>query len=179
MHPRGWLAPRRPAEDRALPTADVRPGFPLLTTSAPLNVTTANALQVSDAYSCVRVLADSVSSLPLHAHRKTPQGRVPAGENARIVQLLQRPSPGSTGVDLISQVMVHLNVHGDAFIGKYRSDREIVQLACIPPDSIQVELRGQRIVYTLDTLHGRTEHGPEDILHIKGMSLDGLRGLSP
>ena len=43
----------------------------------------------------------------------------------------------------------------------------------------QVELRGQRIVYTLDTLHGRTEHGPEDILHVKAMSLDGLRGLSP
>ncbi len=63
------------------------------------------------------MLADSVSSLPLHVYRRTPQGRVRAGENARTVQLLQRPSPGSTGVDLISQVMVHLNVHGDAFIG--------------------------------------------------------------
>jgi hypothetical protein len=28
------------------------------------------------------------------------------------VQLLNKPAPGSTGVDLISQVMVHLNVHG-------------------------------------------------------------------
>jgi phage portal protein BeeE len=48
-----------------------------------------------------------------------------------------------------------------------------------PPDSVQVELRGQRVVYTLDTIHGRTEHGPADILHIKAMSLDGLRGMSP
>src|SRR5829696_664674 len=31
----------------------------------------------------------------------------------------------------------------------------------------------------LDTVKGRTEHGPDDILHIKGMSVDGLRGLSP
>src|SRR3954453_8461352 len=142
--------------------------------SAPLDVTTCNALRVSDAYACVRVLADSVSSLPLHVFRRTAAGRVPAGESSRAVQLLRRPSPGSTGVDLISQVMVHLNVHGDCFIGKYRSDGEIVQLACIPPDSVQVELRGQRVVYGLSTVNGQTEHGPDDILHIKAMSLDGL-----
>src|SRR5215212_225444 len=174
----GW-ANLAGTEDRALPVVDSQPSYPTLTTSAPLNVTTANALRVSDAYACVRVLADSISSLPLHVYRKTDQGRQPAGENARAVQLLNRPSPGSTGVDLISQIMVHLNVHGDAFVGKYRSDGEIVQLWLIPPDSVQVELRGQRISYILDTVHGRTEHGPEDILHIKGMSLDGLRGMSP
>lgn len=119
-------------EDRALPTADVQPAFPTLTTTAPLNVTTANALRVSDAYACVRVLADSISSLPLHAHRRTPQGRIPAGDNARAVQLLAKPAPGSTGVDLVSQIVVHLNVHGDAFVGKYRSDGEIVQLGLLP-----------------------------------------------
>ncbi len=175
----GWADLAAKAEDRALPALDVQPAYPSLLTSAPLNVTTTNALRVSDAYACVRVLADSISSLPLHTFRKTPQGRQPAGDNARAVQLLKRPSPGSTGVDLISQILVHLNVHGEAFVGKYRADREIVQLALISPESIQVDLHGQRIVYTLDTLHGRTEHGPEDILHIKGMSLDGLRGLSP
>src|SRR5215212_10368599 len=174
----GW-ANLAGTEDRALPVVDSQPSYPTLTTSAPLNVTTANALRVSDAYACVRVLADSISSLPLHVYRKTDQGRQPAGENARAVQLLNRPSPGSTGVDLISQIMVHLNVHGDAFVGKYRADNEIVQLGLITPESIQVELRGRRIVYLLDTVKGRTEHGPEDILHIKGMSADGLRGLSP
>lgn len=159
---------------------DSQTAYPTLTSSAPLNVTTANALKVSDAYACVRVLADSISSLPLHVYRKTEQGRVAAGENSRAVQLLNRPSPGSTGVDLISQLMVHLNIYGEAFIGKYRSgDGEIAQLVLISPDVIQVELRGQRIVYLLDSLKGRTEHGPEDILHVKGMSSDGLRGLSP
>src|SRR5215211_995422 len=177
----GWAAlAHSVAEDRALPSPDVQsPAFPTLTTTAPLNVTTANALRVSDAYACVRVLADSISSLPLHVYRRTPQGRLPAGESARAVQLLNRPSPGSTGIDLISQILVHLNVHGEAFVGKYRSDGEIVQLALISPESIQVELRGQTIVYMLDTVKGRTEHGPDDILHVKGMSLDGLRGLSP
>jgi HK97 family phage portal protein len=76
--------------------------------------------------------------------------------------------------------MVHLNVYGEAFVGKYRNpDGEIGQLGLLPPETVQVERRGSRIVYLLDTLKGRTEHGPEDILHVKGMSEDGLRGLSP
>jgi HK97 family phage portal protein len=174
----GWAAIGQ-VEDRALPLIDSQPSFPSLTTRAPLDVNTSNALRVSDAYACVRVLADSVSSLPLHTYRRTDAGRIPAGDNARIVQLLKRPSPGSTSVDLISQVMVHLNVYGEAFIGKFRADNEIVQLALISPESIQVELRGRRIVYVLDTVKGRTEHGPDDVCHIKGMSLDGLRGMSP
>ena len=58
--------------------------------------TTANALRVSDAYACVRVLADSISSLPLHVYRRTTAGRLPAGDASRAVQLLNRPAPGST-----------------------------------------------------------------------------------
>src|SRR3954462_6596213 len=157
------LRKRREVEERALhaPSADSQL-LPFPGTSPPLDVTTVNALRVSDAYACVRVLADSISSLPLHVYRRTPQGRLPAGENTRAVQLLNRPSPGSTGVDLVSQILVHLNVHGEAFVGKYRSDGEIVQLGLISPESIQPELRGQRVVYLLDTVNGRTEHGPSD-----------------
>jgi len=175
----GWAGLAGQVEDRALTAPTVQPGLLPYSPAAPLNVTTANALRVSDAYACVRVLADSVSSLPLHAYRRTAAGRVPAGDNSRAVQLLNRPVPGSTGVDLVSQITVHLNLYGEAFVGKYRADSEIVQLGLITPESVQVELSGQRILYTLDTVHGRTEHGPEDILHVKGMSVDGLRGLSP
>ena len=34
-------------------------------------------------------------------------------------------------------------------------------------------------MYTISTTKGLVEVGPSDVLHIKGMSLDGLRGLSP
>src|SRR4051794_10993346 len=83
-------------EDRALASPEVQsPSCPYVTTSAPLDVNTSNALRVSDAFACIRVLADSISSLPLHAYRKTRQGRVSAGDNARAAQLLTRPAPGS------------------------------------------------------------------------------------
>ena len=166
-------------EDRALPAPDVTPMPPLYVGAAdqPLDVSRYNALRVADAYACVRVLADTISTLPLHAYRRAPDGsRMRAGDDARISRLLSRPSPGSTVCDLLSQIVVSLNIAGDAFIGKYRGDGEIVQLGLLDPAAVGVELRGRRIVYVLD---GR-DHGPEDVLHIKAMpNIDGLRGLSP
>jgi HK97 family phage portal protein len=176
----GWAAL---AEHRALvaPTVQptVQPALQLHSHTGPLDVTTSNALQVTDAYACVRVLADSVSSLRLHVYRRTPQGRLPAGDSGRAVQLLNRPAPGSTGVDLISHVMVHLNGYGETFVGKYRADSEIVQLGLISPETVHVHLKGQTIVYTISTTKGLVEVTPSDMLHIKETSLDGLRGLSP
>jgi len=165
------------SERRTLTAPTERPGLLPWSTTPLRQISTSNVLQVADAYACVRVLADSISTLPLKVYRRTPAGRVPAGDDSRAVQLLGRPSPGSTTVDLVSQVVTHLNVYGETFVGKYKADGEIVQLGLIHPDRVQVELRGQRVVYTL--LDSRTEHGPDDIVHIKAMSLDGLRGLSP
>ena len=78
--------------------------------------------------------------------------------------------------------MVHLNLAGNAFVAKWRVDGEIVSLSLLPPDTVQVLLRGEEIVFQVwlpnqDT----TFFGPADVLHIKAMGgLDlGLRGLSP
>jgi HK97 family phage portal protein len=171
---------KTPTEDRTLSPPDTRPGLLPWSTSAPLDVTESNWSRVSDAWACVRLLADSVSSLPPKVFRKTPAGRVEAGPDSRLVALLQSPSPGSTSADLFSQVMTHLCTNGNCFIGKFRGgDGAIVQLGCLDPQCVEVELRGQRIVYTI-TLNGRrSEHSVDDILHIKGMSADGLRGMSP
>jgi hypothetical protein len=61
--------------------------------------------------------------------RCTPTAAPPPGVSRRrrtpaSPQLLSRPAPGSTIADLMSLVMVHLNVHGEAFIAKYRSRRD-------------------------------------------------------
>ena len=120
-------------EDRALTRGSVPSSMLPYTRSALLDVNTTNALRVADGYACVRVLADSVASLPLKVYRRTSTGRVPAGGDSRAVQLLERPSPGSTSADLVSQTMVQLNTHGNAFWGKFRADGEIVQLGCLDP----------------------------------------------
>jgi HK97 family phage portal protein len=174
---------RRKAEGRSLRPIDQPSYFgDSLSIGPVLEADQYNALRISDAYACVRALADTVASLPVRAYRRTDQGRVRAGPDSRIERLLERPSPGSTSADLFSQVMVHLNINGNAYVGKFRgADGEIVSLSLLPPDLVDVELRGQTIVYRIalpdqDT----TEFGLSDVCHIKAMTgIDGLRGLSP
>jgi HK97 family phage portal protein len=174
---------RRRGEERDLKPVEepVYAGPVPFSTDPVLEANPYNALRISDAYACVRVLADAVASLPVRAYRDTGGARVPAGPDARVQRLLDRPSPGSTSADLFSRVMVDLNLHGNCYIGKWRgADGEIVSLSPLPADRVQVILRGQTIGYQI-WLPGQdqTEFGLSDILHIKGMSMDGLVGLSP
>ena len=152
--------------------------FPSSKTPLP-SVSETTALRIADVFAAVRVLADGLAGLPLKAYRRAPQGRVPAGDDARIARLLRSPSPGTTSADLISQIVIDISVSGTAFLAKYRSDGEVVQLGTLPPDQVQVEQRGSRIIFKLTRAEGVSEHGPEDVVAIRGASRDGLRGLSP
>lgn len=138
-----------------------------------------NALKIADIFACVRVFANAIGSLPPRVYRRLPDGsRLPAGEDQRLVALLRRPEPGATSADLLGSIMLHLLVAGDCFLAKYRREGSIVQLACLDPQTVAVERRGERVVYTLSRREGLSEHGVEDILHIKAPSQDGLRGMS-
>ena len=93
-------------------------------------------------------------------------------------QLLRRPSPGSTSADLLATRWSPCSSDGNAFIGKFRSEGSIIQLGLLDPQTVTVERRGAEWSTSLSRLEGFSEHGPEDIVHVKGWSPDGLRGLS-
>lgn len=172
------------AESRSLAPGNVREGlstslYPIRSTALP-NVTEAAALRIADVYASCRVLADGVASLPARVYRDTGAGRVPAGDDQRLAALLRRPSPGSTSADLFSTAMVHLLTNGNAFIGKFRREGSIVQLALLDPQAVTVEQVGGRIVYRFAAPQGGLQElGAADLIHVKAMGSDGLRGLAP
>jgi len=142
-------------------------------------VTTSNALSVADAYACVRALADAAASLPLIAYRRTTTGR--SRLDGRTAELLRTPAPATTQAGLIGQLVLHLNVHGNAYLGKFRNAAgEVDQLALLSPERVVPEIRAGRPMYVvLDGRGGRTLHGTEDVVHVRGLTTDGLIGLSP
>lgn len=167
----------RKAEDRTL-TAQNIPSV-MLSTSTVGSVTPSNATSIGDAYACIRVLADAAASVPLIPYRRTAQGRERI-ESGRTFELLRSPAPAMSQSNLIGQVMAHLQTHGNAYVGKFRSNGQLVQLGCLAPDRIQTELKRGMPVYTLTDNNGeRSTHGPDDIIHIKGITTDGVLGLSP
>lgn len=169
-------------EDRTLTAQDLPAVMlPDVTRGGVTEVNQLNWAQVSDVFACVRLLTDTISTLPLEAYRATATGRQQVGPDARISQLLARPVPGSTVCDLLAQIVQSLQVDGNAFVGKFRdADGNIVQLGVFDPQMVQVMLHGQVITYIVGYSGGSVEVGPEDILHIRSsVSLDHLRGVSP
>jgi HK97 family phage portal protein len=173
----GWFRAAK-TEDRALTTANVPP---VMLASAPggQTVTPSNALAVADVFAAVRCLSDAAASIPLIPYRKTADGRTRA--EGRLADLLRQPAPATTQANLIGQAMAHLQLFGNCYVGKFRdADDRVEQLALLHPDRVTPELRAGRPVYTVNDGRGRqSEHGVEDVIHIRALSTDGLVGLSP
>jgi HK97 family phage portal protein len=141
----------------------------------------ADSLQIADVFSCVRCLSDAAASVPLIPYRRTSSGRTRL-DSGRLYDLLQRPSPGSTQANLTGQMVAHLNLFGNAFLGKFRdANGRLEQLGLLHPERVTVKIVGGEPRYAVtDPKTGReTQHGLDDITHVKAMSTDGLVGLSP
>jgi HK97 family phage portal protein len=137
-----------------------------------------DALAGADCWAAVRVLSDVLSSLPLHVYRKTETGRQRV-TSGKLVDLLDRPSPGVTEADLTSSLMCHLAVWGNAVLAKYRQDGEVVQLGLLHPDRIRPELEDGKLKWRYSPPTGPQQMRTEaDVVHIKGLSTDSLNGLS-
>lgn len=173
-----WRRHRDTEEERSLTRSTIPPSMlPEPGTGQPM--TPEAALRLADVFACVRVLADSAASLPLHAFHRAADGERERIDS-RLAELLARPAPGSTTANLIGTVMAHLAVHGNAYIGKYRDARgTVTQLAPLPARSVTPRLEAGEPRYTLMRAEGVSEHSAADILHVRGLSIDGLTGMSP
>lgn len=97
----------RGAEMRALSADD----FPWVSDGAASVMSTERALSVIPVYAAVRLISETVASLPLHAYRKTPTGR----EQITLPRFLAEPPDGSTTLDWVQRCMTSLLVRGNAF----------------------------------------------------------------
>ena len=167
---------RREIEERSLRAVNLLPAY-LPTDSATIRPST--ALGNPDVYACTRVLADAAASCPLVTYRRLSDGNRRRVSN-HTADLLRNPAEGSTQANLVSTLIAHLCLWGNAYLGKYRDqDGRVEQLLPIAPDRVQVERRSGRIVFTVSDERGRlSEHTRDDVIHVKALGTDGLVGLS-
>lgn len=143
-------------------------------------VTPDSALGLPAVWACIRVLADDISSLPLPVYqRKAGGGRVRAYWEPAYRLLHDRPNTMMTPADLLSTTLLHLNTHGNAYWGKERHGRIITNLWPIQPDRVEPAIVDGRVVYRVREGGEIKVYSSDAILHFKGMSQDGIKGLSP
>lgn len=155
------------------------------TSGATVNDTTAMSLPA--VFSCVRVLADSIASLPIGLFRSTPDGgTVPAISRPENSLIGSAPSSLYTSYSLRSTMQLHLGLRGNAYARILRDGRGGArELIILHPSQVYAFFDSNKLYYRVEPnpnngTGGRSEIlTPDDIIHVAGISNDGINGISP
>lgn len=149
-------------------------------TKAGVRVTVKTALSISMVWSCVKILSESLSGLPLKLYEDKQGGRQLIGGNDRILKLLRKPNPYMTMLNFLKFVVMNMALRGNAFALIERNGQGDV-IGIVPLDGRTVKIdTDDELVYTVTPGEGDPfPVSPENMLHFKLFSLDGVVGLSP
>ncbi len=151
--------------------------------SAGKSVTPRNAIQVSVVYACVRVIAETIASLPFAVFQETKEGSVKALDHPLYHIIHDEPNSEMTSFVWRETMLTHLLLWGNSYSQIIRSGRgKIIGLYPLLPDHMEVDRddRTGNLIYTYSTTRGDTVRlRPEDVLHIPGLGFDGIMGYSP
>jgi HK97 family phage portal protein len=150
---------------------------------AGVKVTPDTALKVSAVYACVRVIAEAIASLPLIVYRRIPSGGKERATDHPLYKLLHdMPNKWQTSFEWREMSQSHLLLRGNSYNFIVDDRGTISDLVPIHPDRVQKieRLSNGLLRYTISGDNGVAEkYLQEEILHIRGLSSDGIKGLSP
>ena len=152
------------------------------TSGAGKSVTAQTAIQLSTVYACVRVISETVASLPLGVYEATDDGNLKAGDHPLYHLLHDEPNAEMTSFVFREVMLAHLLLYGNSYSQIIRSGKNtVVGLYPLLPDHMDVDRDSKgNLTYTYTTSDGKTVViKPQDILHIPGLGFDGIIGYSP
>ncbi len=136
-------------------------------------------LRVADIYSCVRVLSNTMASLPLSLHyADIKRGKDTNHPYHKLVH--RKPNSWMTPSSFRRLMTVHLALRGNFYAYKNIVAGEVRELNPIHPDSIAVEqLDDLSLRYKVQLKNGSlVSLTGREVLHISALSMDGITGLS-
>ena len=170
------------SRDKPRDAISAAPSFYFGASGAGKSVTVNSAIQMSTVYACVRVIAETIASLPLHVYEVTGKGNMKATEHPLYRVLHDEPNMEMTSFILRETMLSHLLLWGNSYCQIIRSGRtQIIGLYPLLPDHMEVDRDSAgNLKYTYNTTEGRTVLlSPDDVLHIPGLGFDGIMGYSP
>ncbi len=147
-------------------------------------VTQDSALGISAYYAAIRVISESLASLPLFPfERLAPKGRRQATDHPLYRILSKSPNPWMTSFQFRETMGGHLCVRGNFFANiEHSANGQPKNLWPLRPDRMghPVVSEAGTLLYPYTTPDGETQHlAQRDVLHIRGLSDDGIMGYSP
>lgn len=144
-----------------------------------LEVDRASALGISAVWASVRVLSESLASLPIFVYRRTEDGKERAEDHWLYRLLHQRPNSEQSPFNWKEQLEGHLVLHGNAYCQKERTKGNTIKnLWPLDPEKMKVSRKGKdkQFIYTQGGIE--KTFSQDEVFHIPGLGYDGLKGYS-
>jgi HK97 family phage portal protein len=147
-------------------------------------ISDSTAMQISTVFSCIRILAEGVASLPVKLYRVAPEGRIQDTLNPLSFLLSIAPNVEQTSFTFIETMVAHLALTGNAYAQIKRSaDGSPIALWNLQPRQTE-PYRLPTGVLAYKTTDGESTGqsrllAAKDVLHVPLTSWDGICGLSP
>lgn len=151
------------------------------TSSSGKVVTADKAIQLSAVWACVRLLSESISTLPLKIYVRQPDGSRKAATNHPAYSILcRRPNSEMTPSRFMLMVVASICLRGNAFIEKKFIANRLVSLVPLLPQNMVVKRLTTGALEYKYTENGNERVIPvKNIMHIRGFGLDGVCGMMP
>ena len=170
------------ARDKPKDAVSGAPSFYFGTSGSGKSVTAQSAIQLSTVYACIRVISETIASLPLGVYEQDENGNRKATEHPLYRLLHDEPNAEMTSFVLREVMLTHLLIYGNSYCQIIRTGKNgIVGLYPLLPDHMDVDRDSKgNLNYTYTTSDGKTVAlKPPQVLHIPGLGFDGIMGYSP
>jgi len=148
-----------------------------------MRVSSDAALRLAAVYACVRILSETMASLPVVVYRMRPDGGKDRIKDHWLYHRLARtPNRYQNPFEWREMLQGHLTLRGNAYCQILANrDGEITELLPIHPDRVKLEmLSNGDYRYRISQISGTDIVLPRgEVWHLRGLSSDGLMGMSP
>src|SRR5512135_3362365 len=152
-------------------------------TAAGINVTPDSALRFTAVYGAVRILAETVATLPLIVYRRLPnEGKERATDYFLFRLLHDQPNEEQTRTEFVEMLQGHLALRGNAYAQIDRKMGRPARLVPLHPDRVEVRREKGELIYKVNPTNGPSyalRRSTGEIMHLRGLSSDGVTGLNP
>lgn len=151
-------------------------------TAAKVDINHDNAMQIEAVFACVRLLSETIASLPCILYERTSDKEKRRAVDHPLYSLLHdTPNSAMTSYEFREVAQSHLELRGNFYAQIERSNGgRPIALYPLPADKVRVENTGWNVVYHISTTRGTVPVRAEDIFHLKFLpGTQGLVGLDP
>ena len=156
--------------------------FPSADTSSGELVSEQTALNISTVYTCVRIIAENIGSLPLQVKQTTSSGTRIANDHSLAFLLCHAPNPEMSVSVFLETFVANMALTGNGYAEIIRAKSgDVLELY---PRAAQitspVRLKDGSLAYEItESSTTKRTVAAANMLHVPLFGLDGLKGLSP